>query len=414
MLESTFAEQWGRLLALLVAQFGRLDLAEDGLADAFAAAVVRWPEDGPPKNPPAWLMTAARRRILDRLRRESVAARQEGKLLVDAETRAVARRLLDDPAADGVGPVPDERLRLIFLCAHPCLSAEAAVALVLRLVLGVSTAELARLFLVSDSAMAARLTRAKRALAAAQVSFTVPEGDELDERLGPVINAVYLAFTAGYAPASGSAVVELSLADEAVRLARLLRRLLPRPELDALLALLLLQHSRRDARTDDAGRLVLLPDQDRSRWRRDEIAEGLTLLDGLRAAEVRGLLGEYLLQARIAAEHAGAARAAETRWDRIAAAYAELELLTGSPVVRLNRAVAVAQAEGPVAGLALLEGLDRRLPRNPQLAGIRARLLSEAGRAAEARHGYEQALTWCRNEAQAAELRRQLEDITEV
>ncbi len=305
--------------------------------------------------------------------------------------------------------MPDDRLRLIFVCAHPSLSVESATALTLRLVLGVPTAELARLFLVGEGAMAARLTRAKRTLAASEVPFAVPEGDELTERLGAVTAVIYLAFTAGYAPASGSEVLRVDAAGEAIRLARLLRELLPRPEFDALLALLVLQHARRDARTDAAGRLVLLPDQDRSRWRSEEIADGLTLVAGLDNAELTGLLGEYTLQARIAAEHARARTAEQTRWDRIAQHYAELEGLTGSPVVRLNRAVAVAQDEGPQAGLTLLEGLDERLPRHHQLAGVRGRLLADAGRIEEARLAYGQALRWCRNEAQAAELQRQLD-----
>ena len=383
------------------------------MAEAFAVAAARWPVEGPPANPPAWLMTAARHKILDRLRTEAVAARKEPLLLVDAAIQADARRQLDDPGIDPGGTMPDERLRLIFVCAHPTLSVESATALTLRLVLGVSTADLAKLFLVSEVAMSARLTRAKRSLAASSVSFTVPEGAELTERLGAVTAVIYLAFTAGYAPVSGADVTRVDVAGEAIRLARLLRELLPRPEFDALLALLVLQHSRRGARADAAGRLVLLPDQDRSRWRSDEIAEGLDLVARLDHAELSGLLGEYTLQARIAAEHARALTSEETRWERIAQHYAELEALSGSPVVRLNRAVAVAQAEGPQAGLRLLEGLEERLPRHHQAAGVRARLLADAGRIDEARVAYEQALRWCRNDAQAVELRRQLTALDE-
>ena len=379
------------------------------MAEAFAAAAAHWPVDGPPSNPPAWLMTAARRKIVDRLRAEAVAARKIPVLLVDAQTQAEARHRLDDPTADSGVPVPDDRLRLIFVCAHPCLSVESATALTLRLVLGVPTADLAQLFLVGDAAMSARLTRAKRTLTTSGVSFAVPEGEELTERLPAVAAVIYLAFTAGYSPVSGSDVTQVDSAGEAIRLARLLRELLPRSEFDALLALLLLQHSRRDARTDSAGRLVLLPDQDRSRWRSEEIAEGLALVAALDRAEIAGLLGDYTLQARIAAEHARAGTAEQTRWDRIAQHYVELEILTGSPVVRLNRAVAVAQDEGPEAGLEVLDGLEARLPRSHQLAGVRGRLLADTGRTDEARVAYGQALRWCRNEVQAAELRRQLD-----
>ena len=413
MLEATFREYWGRLLALLAARFRRLDLAEDGLADAFTAAAAHWPANGTPANPPAWLLTTARRHIIDRLRSETVAVRKEPLLLVDAEARAAAQRCLDDPDADlridPGGSVPDERLRLIFVCTDPRLSTESAAALTLRLVLGVSTRDLARLFLVSDAAMSARLTRAKRLLTEAGAPFAVPTAAELPERLAALTAVVYLAFTAGYAPASGPDVTRTELAGEAVRLLRVLRELLPGPELDALLALMLLQHARRDARTDDRGRLVLLPDQDRTRWRADEIRAGLALVDRLDGAEVSGLLGDYLLQARIAAEHARATTAAQTRWDRIATHYAELEMLTGSPVVRLNRAVAVSQADGAEAGLAMLEGLDEELTRNHRLAGVRARLLAELGRTAEARAAYERALGWCRNAPESAELRRQLD-----
>lgn len=411
LIEASFSEHWGRLLGLLVARFRRLDLAEDGLADAFAAAAARWPVDGPPDNPAAWLLTTAQRRILDRMRSEAVAARKEPLLVVDAEVRAVARRPFEDPEQASGAELPDERLRLIFLCAHPALSTEAAAALTLRLVLGVSTAELARLFLTRVAAMSARLTRARRALAAASAELAVPDTDELPERLAAVIAVCYLTFTAGYAPVFGPAPTRIALAGEAIRLTRLLRELLPCPEVDALLALMLLQHARRDARTDGTGRMVLLPDQDRTRWRSDEIGEGLGLIAGLAEAETSGLLGELLLQARIAAEHGRARSAAATRWDRIAAHYDELERLTGSAVVRLNRAVAVAEFDGPAAALDLLEGLDARLPDSHRLAGVRARLLARLGRLDEARDGYRLALSRCSNDAESAELRRQLAEL---
>ena len=408
-LEHAFRDQWGRLLALLVAQYRRLDLAEDGLADAFASASARWPSDGVPRNPAGWLLTAARRRILDRLRAEAVAARKEPLLLVDARTQRAAEQAFTED--DEIG---DERLRLIFLCAHPALAPEAATALSLRLVMGVSTPEIARLWHVTDATMAARLTRAKRKLAVAGAPFALPEGAALAARLDAVATVVYLAFTAGYAPTSGADVTRVELAGEAIRLARVLRQLLPRPEVDALLALMLLQHSRRGARTDADGRLVLLPDQDRRRWRHDEIAEGLSLLSPLLDRPLPGVGGSHLLQALIAAEHAVAARPGDTRWDRIAAHYAQLEALTHSPVVRLNRAVAVAEAVGPQAGLEVLTGLENQLPRSHRLAAVRGALLADLGRNEPARQAYQQALRLCGNEIEAEHLRTRISQLTEV
>ena len=259
--------------------------------------------------------------------------------------------------------------------------------------------------------MAARLTRAKRKLVVAGVRFAVPEERALGDRFGSVVAVIYLAFTAGYAPGSGLDATRVELAGEAIRLARLLRTLLPRPELDALLALMLLQHSRRDARTDAADQLVLLPDQDRSVWRQDEIAEGLALLDASRTSDAENGGDQFRLQAMIAAEHATAATADQTRWDRIAGYYAELERQTRSPVVRLNRAVAVAEAWGPAAGLELLDGLDEELPRSHRLPAVRARFLADLGRTAEARREYETALERCGNHAEASHLRHRLAEL---
>ncbi len=394
-LETALREEWGRLLALLVARFRRLDLAEDGLADAFESAARRWPVDGVPTNPAAWLLTAARRRVLDRLRAEAVAARTLPVLVVEADLTEEARRVMADGTTSREVGAADERLRLVLLCAHPSLAPEAAAALTLRLVLGVPTGDIARLFLVPVPTMAARLTRARKRLA--EESFAVPTGVELVERLESVASIAYLAFTAGYAPGSGDDVVRAAEAGEALRLVRVLREVAPpellgdlRADLDALLALMLLQHSRRDARVNE-GRLVLLPDQDRSRWRADEIGEALELLTPLAASAPST---PYLLQALIAAEHAVAPTAADTDWPRIAGWYAELEQLTGSPVVRLNRAVAVAEADGPEAGLRLLDGLD--LPGH-RLPGARAELLVRAGRPAEALASYDEAVAAAHN-----------------
>lgn len=391
-LAGLWRDEWGRLLALLVTQFGRLDLAEDGLADAFEAAARTWPTDGVPANPPAWLLTVARRRILDRLRAETTAARKLPVLVVDSQLQEEAQRVM----ADAGEMVHDERLRLVLLCAHPALARESAAALTLRLVLGISTVDIARLFLVSTPTMAARLTRARKRLAGER--FEVPVGPELAERVGIAADIAYLAFTAAYAPASGPEVFRPELAAESIRLARVIRQVAPpNTELDALLALMLLQHSRRDARVDSAGELVLLADQDRARWNRTEIDEAVELLTPLAGAPP----APYLLQALIAAEHAIAPRAQETAWTRISRHYTELEELTGSPVVRLNRAVAVAEADGPLAGLRLLDGLD--LPGH-RLPGVRAELLLRAGNYAEAREAFDLALSRCDHEAERRHL----------
>jgi predicted RNA polymerase sigma factor len=400
--------EWGRVLALLVAQYRRLDLAEDALADAFEAATRTWPSRGAPANPAAWLLTAARRRVVDRLRAEAVAVRRHPLLQVQAEVQQRAHAVLADPG----GLVPDERLRLLLLCAHPALAPEAAAALSLRLVLGVSTEDIARLFLTTTSTMAARLTRAKRKLVVAGVPLTVPDESHLAERVGVVASVAYLAFTAGYAPGSGPDPVRVDLAAEGIRLTRVALALLPgRPLLSALLALMLLQHSRRDARVDAAGAdasLVLLPDQDRSRWHHDEIAEALGLLAEVISTDeddADAPTRELALQAVIAAEHATAATASQTRWDRIAVAYAELEELTGSAVVRMNRAVAVAEHQGPVAGLALLDGLDERLPVSHRLPATRAALLTRAGRYDAAAAAYDLAIERCGNDVERRHLR---------
>lgn len=394
-LSAAWREHWGRLTALLVAQFRRLDLAEDGLADAFEAAARTWPRDGVPANPPAWLLTGARRRILDRLRAEAVAARKLPMLAVDADLQEEAQRVM----ADAGEPVRDERLRLVMLCAHPTLSRENAAALTLRLVLGLTTADIARLFLVSTPTMAARLTRARKSLA--EERFAVPTGAALERRVVRAADVAYLAFTAGYAPPSGPELVRPELAGEGIRLARLLRDLLPgRVDLDGLLALMLLQDSRRDARMVD-GRLVLLPDQDRGRWHADEIAEALELLTPHASAPGTS----YLVQALIAAEHAIAPHPDATDWPRIVARYDELVALGDSPVVRLNRAVAVAEADGPHAGLRALDGVD--LPGH-RLPGIRGELLARVGRTEEARAELARAVGSCDNDPEREHLAARL------
>jgi RNA polymerase sigma-70 factor (ECF subfamily) len=394
-IEEVWRDEWGRLLALLVAQYRRLDLAEDGLADAFEAASRTWREEGVPANAPAWLLTAARRRIIDRLRSDEVLARKMPLLGVEADLQEEAQRVM----ADAGEAVRDERLRLVLLCAHPNLAPESAAALTLRLVLGVPTPDIARLFLVPTATMAARLTRARHRLAGER--FAVPSRTELEDRIDGAAGIAYLAFTTGYAPGSGADVHRPGIAAEAIRLVRVLREVAPgRADLDALLALMLLQHARRDARVLE-GNLVLLPDQDRTRWNGTEIGEAIDLLTPL----VHNPGSRWLLEALIASEHAIAPSPEQTAWSRIAGYYAELEDLTGSPVVRLNRAVAVAEAEGPESGLALLDGLD--LPGH-RLPGTRAELLARAGRVAEARIEMENAIRLVDNDAERAHLAERL------
>lgn len=392
-------EDWGRLIAQLLARFRRLDLIEDALGDAVEAAARTWPRDGVPDNPPAWLVTTAKRRLLDRLRAEATAARKEPLLVVQEATRAPEGVMVDDGTV-----IEDDLLRLVLLTTHPALAPEAAAALALRLVLGVSTADISRLFLVSESTMAARITRAKKKLVADGVPFAIPGTAELPARLATVASVAYLAFTAGYAAGSGPDLMRTSLAGEAIRLVRVVRDFVPAtPELDALLALMLLQHSRRDARVDDAGDLVLLPDQDRSRWRHDEITEAI---DALRAVPVGASTQAetYRLQALIAAEHALAPASAQTRWDRIVEVYDVVLQVFPSPAARLARAVAVAEASGPQAGLASMADLTAADLPGHRLPAVRAELLARAGDRDGARTAYDEAITTCDNEIERRHL----------
>jgi RNA polymerase sigma-70 factor, ECF subfamily len=342
-----------------------------------------------PDRPAAWLLTAARRRVLDRLRREEHDLRRLPLLVTDP--------VEEDPVDDD--GIEDERLRLLFACCHPALSADARAALMLRFGAGLRTAEIARLFLVPEPTMAARLTRAKAKIAVAGIPLRRPTAADLPARLRVMLRVVYLLFTEGYRATAGSALHRPRLAAEAIRLGYLLGELLPtEDEIRALLALMILQHARRDARLDDEGRLVLLADQDRTRWRRDEIEHGLELLRGLDAPA-----GDYHLQALIAAEHCAAG---DTDWPRVARYYAELERRTASPVVRLNRAVAVAEAGSPEAALSLLDGLEDTLPANHLVPAVRAELLSRIGRDAEADAAYDAALRLVRTDAERAHLER--------
>ena len=397
-LELAWREHWGRLVGLLIGQTARPDLAEDAVAEAFASAARTWPTSGVPASPGAWLLTAARRRALDVLRSEAVHQRKQPLMVVDADLR--------DRAAATVDPgshLADERLRLVFTCCHPALAADARVALTLRFVVGLDVADIAALLLLQEATAAARLTRAKKRLAAAGIPFVTPSPERLDERLDVVATVVYLVFTAGYHPGPRDRGLRVDLGDEAIRLARLLDEQLPcRPVVRALLALLLLQHSRRDARLDEEGALVLLPDQDRARWHADEIADGVAVLRELGPAT--GLAEEYRLQALVAAEHATAPTASATRWPAVAEHYAALEAHTGSPVVRLARAVAVAEAWGPEAGLALLDGIDEALPHHHRPPAVRGELLLRLGRHHEAAAAFGRALELVRSDTERRHL----------
>jgi RNA polymerase sigma-70 factor (ECF subfamily) len=399
-LAAVYRAEWGRLLSMLVARTRRLDLAEDALGEAFARASARWQITGVPANPGGWLYTTASRLIIGGLRAEAIRGRKNPLLAVRSDW--------GEPAAfDQINDLDDERLALILLCSHPALRPEARSALALRLVIGVPTAEIARLFLVSPATMAARITRAKKKIVAAGVPLSRPVDDELRARLADVCRTVYLAFTAGYTPGEGSELLRIELAGEAVELARVLRHLVPQAaEVVALHGLLLLQHARRDARVRDR-RLVTLDDQDRSLWNNEELQLGLGLVAGLPQGDEYA--EELRLQGLIASEHARARSATDTDWLAIAQLYARLETLTGSPIVRLNRAVAVAEAGGVTAGLALLSGLEQVLPNNHRLHAVRADLANRAGDVELARDSYKEALRLCGNDVEREYLAARLD-----
>lgn len=390
------------MVALLLARYRRLDLVEDALGDAVEAATRRWPQDGPPDNPAGWLYTAAGRRVVDRLRTEAMHRRRVPLLVTEAQHASQSTQVMADPG----GLVEDDVLRLVLMCTHPAIAPDAASALALRLVMGVSTHDIARLFLVPEATMAARLTRAKKKIVAAGVPFAVPDASLIPERLEGAADIAYLAFTSGYAPGSGADLQRPELAGEAIRLVRVMRQHAPsEPILRALLALMLLHHSRRDARLDAGGEITLLRDQDRSRWHRDEIGEAVALLRGFTApAEMSSGVASYLIQAQIAAENSTAPSSEATRWDRLVAYYDLLLQVASSPAARLARAVAVAEASGPDAGLSALEGLS--MPGSHRLAAVRAELLTRTGDGQGAALAYREAIELCRNEVELAYLRK--------
>lgn len=388
---AVFREEYGRAVSVLYRVLGDLDRAEDAVQEAFVVATDRWPRDGVPPAPAGWIITTARRRAVDRLRREALGR--------EKETEAALLRALTAPST----PVPaddiaDDRLRLIFTCCHPALSPEARVALTLRLLGGLTTAEIARAFLVPEPTMAQRLSRAKAKIRDARIPYRIPSAGELTGRLRSVLSVLYLVFSEGYAASAGDALVRADLCDEAIRLARVLRSLLPdEEEVTGLLALLLLVDARRAARVDADGLLVPLPEQDRSRWDPDLIAEGHALV---RECLRRGRPGPYQLQAAIQAVHDDAASADETDWTQIVTLYDQLLRVAPTPVVALNRAVAVAEVEGPAAALEAVEPLREPLARFYLLHGIRAALLARSGQAAEAIVEYDAAASLCSGEAE--------------
>jgi RNA polymerase sigma-70 factor (ECF subfamily) len=407
-LESLYREEWRRVLATTVRLTGDFDLSEEAVQDAFVAALEQWPRDGAPASAYAWLVSTARNRVVDQLRRRARLS-EKG---TDIEQFAA----LEQPEIDlSETAMVDDQLRLIFTCCHPAIAVDAQVALTLRTVCGLTTDEIARGFLVPVATMAQRLVRVKRKIRDARLPFAMPPKDELAERLDGVMLVVYLVFTEGYAATSGKLWMRRQLCEEAIRLGRLLCELIPRnPELRALLALLLLHDSRRMARAGPDEEIITLEEQNRALWDQREIAEGVPLLE---AALQEGARGEYALQAAIAALHARAARAEDTDWKQIAGLYQALLQTRPSPVVELNRAAAIAMAEGPSSGLALGLALMDALEAKGELAGYhllpaaRADLLRRQGRWREAAEAYRQALALVANDPERRYLARRLAEV---
>ena len=389
-----------RALATLIRLLGDFDLAEEALQEAFAAAVEQWPREGVPDNPRAWLVSAGRFKAIDAIRRRAK---------FDASLSDIAQRLDSDARSAGGDDqeVEDDRLRLIFTCCHPALAPEAQVALTLREVCGLTTEEIARAFLTAPATLAQRIVRAKAKIKSAKIPYQVPERSDLPERLDAVLQVIYLVFNEGYSASSGVSLTRADLSGEAIRLGRLVLELLPEPDAAGLLALMLLQESRRTARSTPEGELILLEDQDRTLWNREQISEGLTLV---RRALAAGPVGVFTLQAAIASVHAEAPAAAATDWGRIVGFYDLLLQSQPSPVIELNRAVAVAMRDGFAAGLVLIDGLLARgeLADYHLAHAARADLCRRLGRAADARAAYQQALALARQEPERRFLERRL------
>jgi RNA polymerase sigma factor (sigma-70 family) len=397
-------QEWARVVADLARRFADLDVAEEATAEAFVAAAERWPREGVPANPGGWLVTTATRKAIDWLRRESQR---------DAKHQA-ARIVYDDTAAEPTGPVEDDRLRLVFTCCHPALALEARVALTLRLLGGLTVPEIARAFLVQETTMARRITRAKAKIKAAHIPYRVPSADDIRERLAGVLAVVYLVFNEGYLAGEGDDPVRVDLTDQAIHLGRLLRTLLPDDgEVAGLLALMVFTDSRRPARVSRTGELVTLDEQDRGAWDRALIAEGNALVrERIEAvAAGGGPPGRYQLQAAINAVHTQARSARDTNWPAIVALYGELVLIDPSPIVRLNRAVAVAEIDGCGAGLAEIDRLAEVLDGYHAFHAARADLLRRLGRGGESRAAYNRAIGLAGNPAERAHLTRRRDQL---
>ena len=408
--DAAFREEWGRVVATLIRVTGDWDLAEECAQDAFAMALQRWPADGVPRRPGAWLTTAARNRAIDVLRRRTVGAaklREVAALSVEPDSGSAFEVETDHSG------VPDDRLRLMFTCCHPALSLEARVALTLRTLAGLTTAEIARAFLSSEATMAKRLVRAKQKIQNAGIPYRVPPAHLLQDRLPGVLGVLYLLFNEGYSATTGADLIRQNLSAEAIRLGRVLNRLMPdEPETAGLLALMLMHDARRAARLDADGEIVTLEDQDRGAWDAAEIGEGIAVLE---AALRRGRTGPYQVQAAIAACHVTAARAADTDWAQIARLYGQLARFLPTPVVELNRAVAVAMAEGPEAGLSLVTALEAsgKLTGYHLLSATKADMYRRLGRADEAAACYREALGLASTDAERRYLSRRLAEISQ-
>jgi len=404
--EAVYRAESRRVFATLVRLLGDFDLAEEALHDAFRAALEQWPRDGVPANPRAWLVSAGRFKAIDGIRRRARF------VAIDDVAEQVDAIADDTPAWDGEG-IEDDRLRLVFTCCHPALSPDAQVALTLREVCGLTTEEIAQAFLSAAPTLAQRIVRAKAKIRDARIPYQVPTPAELPERLDSVLRVVYLVFNEGYSASSGESLTRVDLSSEAIRLGRLLVELLPEPEAIGLLALMLLQESRRAARTSPAGELILLADQDRSLWNRDQIAEGAVLVERALASR---RFGPYTLQAAIAAVHAEAASADATDWSEIVGLYDVLLRAEPSPVVELNRAVAVAMRDGPAAGLELVDAiLARGDLQDYRLAhAARADLCRRLGETAQARASYQRALVLTRQGPERRFLERRLAELADL